>query len=159
MSLENVKNFFSEYGLQDRIVEHDSIGDTVAHAAQTLNCKEAQIAKTMTFFVYDAPILISMAGDAKVDNKKFKAVFQAKAKMIPGNEVEQIIGHIPGAVCPFALNDDVKVYLDISLKRFETIYTAGGSLNSTIKLSLKELEKYAQPINWIDVGKGWIVNE
>ncbi|AUJ29407.1 MULTISPECIES: YbaK/EbsC family protein [Liquorilactobacillus] len=159
MSIENVRQYFKQFGLADRVVEHDHIGDTVAHAAQVLNCEERQIVKAMTFMVDDQPILIAMAGDAKVDNHKFKATFHSRAKMIPFDQVESLIGHIPGAVTPFAVNPGVKIYLDASLKRFKTVYTAGGSLNSTIKLSLGELEKYTKLTDWVDVGKGWFINE
>ncbi|WP_311406843.1 YbaK/EbsC family protein [Liquorilactobacillus uvarum] len=159
MSIENVRNYFKQYGLEDRVVEHEHIGDTVSHAAQVLGCEERQIVKAMTFMVDDQPILIAMAGDAKVDNKKFKATFHSKAKMVPFDQVSKLIGHVPGAVTPFAVNENVKVYLDISLKRFETIYTAGGSLNSTISLSLSELEKYSNFTEWIDVAKGWVSND
>lgn len=159
MSIENVRQYFKQFGLADRVVEHDHIGDTVAHVAQVLNCEERQIVKAMTFMVDDQPILIAMSGDAKVDNHKFKAAFHSRAKMIPFDQVESLIGHIPGAVTPFAVKQDVKVYLDASLKRFDVAYTAGGSLNSTIKLSVAELEKYAKPVGWIDVGKGWLINE
>ncbi|GAF38408.1 hypothetical protein FC83_GL001660 [Agrilactobacillus composti DSM 18527 = JCM 14202] len=155
MSVENVKAYFKQLHLPGRVVEHAAIGDTVAHAAQLLHCQPAEIAKSMTFLVHDQPVLIVMAGDAKVDNKKYKQAFATKAKMIPGDEVAAIIGHEPGAVCPFAVKDDVAIYLDDSLKRFETVYTAGGSTNSTIGLSIPELAKYTHFLDWVNVGKGW----
>lgn len=159
MSYEKVKGFFESVGLADRVVVREHIGDTVEHAAQSIGCKPAQIAKTMSFIVNEKPVLIVMAGDTKVDNQKYKACFHQKAIMLPGSEVEALIGHGPGAVCPFAIKNDIPVYLDISLKRFDTLYTAGGSLNSTVTLSLGELEQFASPIGWIDVCKGWYVNE
>ncbi len=159
MSFERVKEYFDGMGLGQRVVEREHIGDTVENAAISIGCKPEQIAKTMSFFVNDKPILIAMAGDAKIDNKKYKATFHKKAAMIPGDKVESSIGHIPGAVCPFAVNEGVDVFLDISLKRFDTIYTAGGSLNSTVTLSLNELETFAKPTDWIDVCKGWFVNK
>lgn len=159
MSYEKVKEYFDNVGLADRVVIREHIGDTVEHAAQAIGCEPAHIAKTMSFIQNGEPALIVMAGDAKVNNTKYKAGFHQKAIMIPGDQVETLIGHIPGAVCPFAINEGVKVYLDVSLKRFEIIYTAGGSLNSTIKLTLEELEKHSAPANWVDVCKGWYVNE
>lgn len=158
MSYEKVKEYFNSKGLGERVIVREHIGDTVEHAAQSIGCKPAQIAKTMSFIVNEKPILILMAGDTKVDNQKYKACFHQKAVMIHGSQVEKLIGHVPGAVCPFAINKDIPVYLDISLKRFETIYTAGGSLNSTVTLSLVELEQYASPVEWVDVCKGWYMN-
>lgn len=159
MSYEKVKSYFDQAGLGDRVVVREHIGDTVEHAAEAIGCEPARIAKTMSFLVNEKPILIVMAGDAKVNNTKYKACFHQKAVMIPGSQVEEMIGHLPGAVCPFALKDGVEVYLDVSLKRFDILYTAGGSLNSTVKLSLEELEQHAAPAGWIDVCKGWFVNE
>lgn len=155
MSEENVRTYFAQFGLENRVVDHQEMGDTVEHAAKLLGCQPKEIAKAMTFLVEDVPVLITMAGDAKVDNHKFKAKFHTKAKMIPKEDVETRIGHLPGAVCPFAVDPDVRVYLDESLKRFDTVYTAGGSTTSTIGLSIPELETYAQPIEWVDVGKNW----
>ena len=159
MSYQNVKSFFEKFNLGDRVVVREHIGDTVEHAAQAVGCKPEQIAKTMSLIQKENPVLICMAGDAKVDNAKYKAYFQQKAVMIPSDQVEQIIGYAPGAVCPFAINEGIKVYLDISLKRFSTVYISGGSLNSTVTLTIEELEKYAASIDWIDVCKGWHGNE
>ncbi|MCI9134714.1 MAG: YbaK/EbsC family protein [Lachnospiraceae bacterium] len=159
MSYENVKKYFEQEGLGDRVVVREHIGDTVEHAAQAIGCKPEHIVKTMSFLLDGKPALICMAGDAKVHNTKYKACFHQKAIMVPGDQVEELIGHAPGAVCPFAVCEGVKIYLDLSLKRFSTVYTAGGSLNSTVKLTLEELEKFAQPECWIDVCKGWFVNE
>lgn len=156
MSYEKVRDYFSSKGLGHRVIVREHIGDTVEHAAQSIGCRPAQIAKTMSFVIKQKPSLIVMAGDAKVDNQKYKAHFHQKAVMVPGSQVEDLVGHTPGAVCPFAINKDVPVYLDISLKRFETVYTAGGSLNSTVTLALDELEQYAAPVGWVDVCKEMI---
>lgn len=158
MSYEKVKAYFDSVNLGERVVVRSHIGDTVEHAAETIGCKPAQIAKTMSFLVNDKPILVVMAGDAKVNNSKFKTFFHQKAIMLPYDQVKEKIGHLPGAVCPFALEEGVSVYMDISLKRFDILYTAGGSLNSTVELSLDELEQHAKPSGWVDVCKGWFIN-
>lgn len=159
MSYEKVRNYFENAGLAERIVVWEHIGDTVEHAAQAIGCEPAHIAKTMSFIQKGEPALVVMAGDAKVDNRKYKACFHQKTTMMPRDQVEALIGHVPGAVCPFAIHQEVKVYLDISLKRFEIVYTAGGSLNSTVKLSVEELEKHVLPVSWVDVCKNWYANE
>lgn len=159
MSFEKVKEYFDGVGLGERVVEREQIGATVEQAALSIGCAPERIAKTMSFFLDEQPALIVMAGDAKIDNTKYKACFHQKAKMIPGELVETYIGHFPGAVCPFAINEGVRVFLDVSLKRFDIIYSAGGSLNSTVKLSLEELETHSTPAGWIDVCKGWLINE
>jgi prolyl-tRNA editing enzyme YbaK/EbsC (Cys-tRNA(Pro) deacylase) len=138
------------------IREH--IGDTVAHAAEAIGCEPARIAKTMSFLLDSGPILVVLAGDAKVNSAKFKAAFHQKAVMIPFDQVEQRIGHEPGAVTPFAVHEDAKVYLDISLKRFESIHAAGGSLNSTVHLTLEEFMQHSRMTDWVDVCNGWLVN-
>lgn len=153
MSVDTVKSYFSRYHMDDKIIELKDSSATVELAAQALGCEPKRIAKTLSFTVSDQFILIVMAGDAKIDNKKFKDEFHEKAKMIPAEEVEHDIGHAPGGVCPFAVNDGIKVYLDTSLKRFETVFPAAGSSNSAIKLSLPELEHYSNSIKWIDVCK------
>jgi prolyl-tRNA editing enzyme YbaK/EbsC (Cys-tRNA(Pro) deacylase) len=159
MSLERVIKYFDGVGLGQRVVEREQIGATVEQAAVSIGCEPARIAKTMSFFLDEKAALIVMAGDAKIDNIKYKACFHQKAKMIPGELVETYIGHLPGAVCPFAVNEGVRVFMDVSLKRFDIIYTAGGSLNSTVKLSLEELETHSASAGWIDVCKGWFINE
>lgn len=159
MSYKKVKAYFESVGLGDRVAVREHIGDTVEHAAQAIGCEPAHIAKTMSFIQGGEPVLIVMAGDAKVNNTKYKSRFCQKAVMIPGGQVENLIGHAPGAVCPFAVNEGVKVYLDVSLKRFKVIYTAGGSLNSTIELTLKELEEHSAPCDWVDTCKGWYSGE
>lgn len=159
MSYTNVKNYFESVGLGDQLVVREQIGDTVEHAAESIGCEPARIAKTMSFFINELPALIVMAGDAKVQNGKFKEEFHQKAVMLPFDQVEELTGHEPGAVCPFALKDNVKVYLDVSLKRFDYVYTAGGSLNSTVRLTLEQLEEHSKYEKWIDVCKGWLTNE
>jgi len=158
MSFEKVKKYFDGVGLGQRVVEREQIGATVEQAAVSIGCDPARIAKTMSVFLNEKAALIVMAGDAKIDNTKYKVCFQKKAKMIPGEMVETYIGRFPGAVCPFAVKVGVRVFLDVSLKRFDIIYTAGGSLNSTVKLSLEELETHSASAGWIDVCKGWFVN-
>ncbi|MGF2385845.1 YbaK/EbsC family protein [Lentilactobacillus otakiensis] len=155
MSFEKVKQYFDGVGLSDRIKILDESSATVQEAAQALNCEPEHIAKTMSFLVDSNPLLIVMAGDAKVDNKKFKGEFHKRARMIPREQVEDYIGHQPGGVCPFALKDGVKVYLDVSLQRFETIYPAAGDAHSAVQLSLDELTQYANPDHWVDVCNGW----
>lgn len=159
VSYERVKSYFDSVGLGDRLTVRQQVGDTVEHAAEAIGCEPARIAKTMSFQLADGPILVVMAGDAKVNSSKFKAAFHEKSVMIPWEQVEELIGHVPGAVTPFALNDGVRVYLDVSLKRFDYIHAAGGSPNSTIWLTLDELVKHSGAAGWVDVCKGWMVNE
>ncbi len=153
MSIEKVRDYFKGYGIEDKILEFPVSSATVELAAKALNTEGCRIAKTLSFSVNDSPILIVTAGDAKIDNKKYKAFFGAKAKMLSFEEVEEKIGHAVGGVCPFAINDGVKVYLDESIKRFETVFPACGSSNSAIELTPDELEKYSDFIEWIDVCK------
>lgn len=122
-------------------------------AAQALKTEPDQIAKTLSYLVNDQPILIVMAGEARTDNRKYKDTFHKKAKMIPFDQVEDYIGHAPGGVCPFAVKDNVKVYLDQSLKRHETVFPAAGSENSAVKLTIPQLEKYSGYEAWVDVTK------
>lgn len=159
MSFESVKSYFASYGLEDRVhaVAHSSA--TVEEAAEAIGCQPKQIAKTMSFFVEDRPILIVVAGDARIDNKKYKVFFHKKAKMIPWDQVETVIGHAPGGVCPFAVAQGVEVYLDVSLKRFERVYPAGGDGNSFVSLSIPELQQYANAKAWVDVCDRWFINE
>ena len=153
MSLIKSKEYLKKYGLENKIMEFDVSSATVKEAAKAINCKEEEIVKTLSFIVNDIPILISVAGDSKIDNSKFKAEFQTKAKMIPFESVEELIGHAVGGVCPFGINENVDVYLDNSLKRFDIIYPACGSSSSAIKLTLEELEKTSNYKKWIDVCK------
>lgn len=153
MSIERVKAYFNTLGIADKILEFDTSSATVALAAQALGCEEARIAKTLSFEMGEGCILVVCAGDVKIDNSKFKATFHTKAKMLPHDVVAQLTGHAVGGVCPFAVNEDVKVYLDESLKRFETVFPAAGSSNSAIELTISELEKYSTPRGWVDVCK------
>ncbi len=153
MSLLKAKQYLKEFGFEDRIMEFEVSSATVEEAAKAINCEEKEIVKTLSFLVNDKPILIAAAGDTKIDNSKYKAEFQTKAKMIPFDQVEELIGHAVGGVCPFGVNENVDVYLDASLKRFDVIYPACGSSNSAVKLTLTELEKTSNYKKWIDVCK------
>lgn len=155
MAIDKVKEYFKPLHMEDHILEFDVSSATVELAAEALHCEEKRIAKTMSFLVGEQPILIVTAGDTKIDNAKYRHFFGVKAKMIPGEEVEAIIGHAIGDVCPFAVNDNVKIYLDESLRRFETVFPAAGSPNSAIELTIPELEKYSNFLQWVDVCKGW----
>lgn len=155
MSIERVRAYFAQYNMQSRIQEFAVSSATVELAAEALHTEAKRIAKTLSFMVEDKPVLIVAAGDAKIDNPKFKAQFHTKAKMLGFDEVEPLVGHAVGGVCPFGVPDGVEVYLDISLKRFETVFPACGSANSAIELTIPELEQYAGYISWIDVCKAW----
>lgn len=153
MAIDRVKKYFKKFGIEDKIIELNESSATVELAAKALNTEPDNIAKSLSFLLGDKPILIIMAGEAKIDNSKYKHEFNIKAKMIPYDDVEDIIGHAAGGVCPFAINDGIDVYLDESLKRHEYVYPACGSSNSAIKLSIEELEKYSNYVKWIDVAK------
>ena len=154
MAIEKVKAFFAQYGMEGRVREFDVSSATVELAALALGCEPCRIAKTLSFMA-DGPILIVAAGDARIDNPKYKAQFGTKAKMLTPGEVETLVGHAVGGVCPFGVNEGVTVYLDESLKRFETVFPACGSANSAIGLSIPELERYSGFAAWVDVCKGW----
>ena len=153
MAIDKVKEYFKEFGREKDVLEFNESSATVHDAALAIGCDEAHIAKTMSYFIGDNPILIVLAGDTKVDNSKYKQKFSCKAKMIPADMLESVIGHAMGGICPFAINDGITVYLDESLKRFDYVYPACGSANSAIKLTIPELEKYSNFKEWIDVGK------
>ena len=153
MSIEKVREYLSNYGLAEKIIEFDVSSATVELAAAALSCEPCQIAKSMAFLMGEGAILVVAAGDVKIDNAKFKAEFGTKAKMVPFAEGEQFVGHAAGGVCPFAVKDGVAVYLDESLKRFELVYPAAGSSNSAIPLTLSELEGASQYQKWVDVCK------
>lgn len=153
MAIEKVCDYFRKFGMENRILEFTESSATVELAAQALGCEGARIAKTMSFLVSEKPVLILCAGDTKVDNAKYKAYFGEKARMIQFDQVEEIIGHAPGGVCPFAVKEGISVYLDESLKRFQTVYPACGSSNSAIELTIPELEQYSLYKAWIDVTK------
>lgn len=155
MAIEKVRELFKAHGMDSRIQEFSVSSATVELAAQALHCEPCHIAKTLSFMVDGRAILIVTAGDVKIDNAKYKAQFGAKAKMLTPEEAESLIGHAVGGVCPFAVNEGVSVYLDESLKRFETVFPACGSSNSAIELTIAELETYSSPTAWVDVCKGW----
>jgi prolyl-tRNA editing enzyme YbaK/EbsC (Cys-tRNA(Pro) deacylase) len=155
MAIEKVKEYFRQFGMEDRVLEFDVSSATVDLAAEALGCAPCRIAKTLSFLVGDSPILIVTAGDAKVDNAKYKARFGAKAKMLTVPQVEELVGHAVGGVCPFAVKPGVTVYLDESLKRFDTVFPACGSSNSAIELTIPELETYSGFDAWVDVCKNW----
>lgn len=155
MSIEKVKAYFEECGVGDRVREFDVSSATVELAAQALGCEPCRIAKTLSFLVEEKAVLVVAAGDARIDNPKYKAQFGTKAKMLTPDQAETLIGHAVGGVCPFAVNEGVSVYLDVSLRRFETVFPACGSSNSAIELSIPELEKFSGFSQWVDVCKGW----
>lgn len=154
MAIGKVKEYFRALGMEDKVLEFDVSSATVALAAQALGCDPAHIAKSMAFTRKEGGCtLVVAAGDVKIDNRKFKDTFGEKAKMLSPEETLELVGHAVGGVCPFAVNDGVQTYLDVSLKRFETVYPACGSSNSAIALSCDALEQYANAIGWVDVCK------
>ena len=153
MSVNKVRDYFKKYKIDNKIQEFEVSSATVELAAKALNTEGKRIAKTMSFRLKDRYILIVLAGDAKVSNSKYKAYFHEKAHMLKFDEVEEIIGHPPGGVCPFGINEGIDVYLDESLKRFKTVFPACGSTNSAIELTLDELEKYSNSKEWIDISE------
>ena len=155
MAIERVRAYFREHGMEDRVREFEVSRATVELAAAALNCEPKRIAKTLSFMLDGVAILVVTAGDAKVDNAKYKSRFGTKAKMLTPDEAVELVGHAVGGVCPFALKEGVTVYLDESLKRFETVFPACGSGNSAIELTVDELEKYSNCSDWVDVCKGW----
>jgi prolyl-tRNA editing enzyme YbaK/EbsC (Cys-tRNA(Pro) deacylase) len=159
MSIEKVREYFSQYGMDVKILEFPVSSATVELASQALRCEPERIAKTMSFMLDDRAILVVTAGDMKIDNHKYKATFAKKAKMLSPEEVLDKIGHAVGGVCPFGIPADVEVYLDVSLKRFTTVFPACGSSNSAIELTIPQLEKYSNGKKWIDVCKSSGVSE
>ncbi len=155
MSIEKARTYLKQFGLDSGIQEFATSSATVELAAQALNCKPERIAKTLSFKVDEKAVLVVAAGDAKIDNTKFKAQFQTKAKMLSPEEVESMVGHSVGGVCPFGINDQVEVYLDASLKRFDSVFPACGSSNSAIELTISELERCSNSAAWVDVCKNW----
>ena len=156
MSIEMVRAYLKQFGAEERILEFDVSSATVELAAVAVGVEGARIAKSLSFKVEDQPIIIVVAGDAKVDNSAYKKQFHTKAKMLTHEEAHTLIGHDVGGVCPFALPENVKVYLDVSLKRFGTVFPAAGSDNSAIEFTCDELEKYSSNFQaWVDVCKGW----
>lgn len=155
MAIERVRAYLKAFGAEGRILEFPVSSATVALAAEALGCEPARIAKTLSFLSGESCILVVAAGDAKVDNAKFKARFSMKAKMLSPEDAERLVGHAVGGVCPFAVNEGITVYLDESLRRFQTVYPACGSSNSAIELTLDELERFSGAQAWVDVCKGW----
>ena len=153
MAIEKVREYFKGFGIEERILEFDVSSATVELAAEAVGCEGKRIAKTLSFLVDGNAVLVVCAGDTKIDNPKYKAEFHTKAKMLAFEDVERLIGHAVGGVCPFAKNEGVRVFLDESLKRFETVYPACGSSNSAIELTLEELEKYSNAEKWVDICK------
>ena len=158
MSVEKVREYFRQYAIEDKVRELEMSSATVELAAAALNCEPCRIAKTLSFSVNDNPILIVAAGDAKIDNKKYKDHFGVKAKMLAPDDVVAKIGHAIGGVCPFAVYEGVDIYLDESLKRFDTVFPACGSSNSAIELTIPQLEQYTPYKNLVDVCKNWNEN-
>ena len=153
MSIEKARDHLKKYGAADRIIELDQSSATVGLAAEALGCQECRIAKTLSFHVGDRVVLIVAAGDARIDNPKFKSEFGCKAKMLSPEEAPELIGHAVGGVCPFGVKEGVLIYLDESLRRFDTVFPACGSSNSAIELTLAELERFSQSSGWVDVCK------
>ena len=155
MSIQRVREYFKEYGMENRIQEFQVSSATVELAAQALHCDPERIAKTLSFMVKDRVVLVVTAGDMKIDNSKYKAQFGTKAKMLSPDDAEILVGHKVGGVCPFGVKEGVEIYLDVSLQRFETIFPACGSANSAIELTISELEKYSGFLEWVEVCKGY----
>ena len=152
---ETVFEWLDKKGYADRITEHTETIDTVEHAAQQIGCSEAEIAKTLSFIVDEKPVIVVMAGDGRVNSSKFKAQFHTKPSMVPRDQVEELIGFAPGGVCPFGVREDIPVWLDVSMKRFEYIHPAGGNEFVSVKLTAEELEIASDAVGWCDVCKGW----
>lgn len=153
MSIEKVRAYFKREGIEERIMEFPVSSATVELAAEALDTEGKRIAKSLSFLVGEKAIIIVTAGDTRIDNKKYKAYFGTKAKMLTSEQVTQLIGHAVGGVCPFAVNEGVEVYLDESMKRFETVFPACGSSNSAIEMTMADLERYSGYKAWVDVCK------
>ena len=155
MSIERARAHLARFGADERVREFETSSATVELAAAAVGTEPARIAKTLSFMVGETPTLVLFAGDARVNNQAFKAAFHTKPKMLAADQAEQLVGHAVGGVCPFGVNDGVEVFLDESLRRFETVWPAAGSSNSAIELTLDELERFSGARGWVDVGKGW----
>jgi len=153
MSMERARAHLAKYGLEDRIQEFDVSSATVELAAKALNTECARIAKTLSYMVDGNAILVVAAGDIRIDNPKFKAAFHTKAKMLTPDQAAEMIGHAVGGVCPFGVNEGVKVYLDESLRRFETVFPACGTASSAVELTIPELERASEFTAWVDLAK------
>ena len=155
MSIERARAHLAQFGLADKIREFDASSATVELAAAAVGVEPARIAKTLSFMVGETPTLVLFAGDARVNNQAFKATFHTKAKMLSAEQATELVGHAVGGVCPFGVNPGVEVFLDESLRRFDTVWPAAGSSNSAIELTCEELERISGARGWVDVGKGW----
>ena len=155
MSIERARAHLARFGLAERVREFDVSSATVELAAAAVGVEPARIAKTLSFMVGETPTLILFAGDARVNNQAFKATFHTKAKMLSAEQAAELVGHAVGGVCPFGVNPGVEVFLDESLRRFDTVWPAAGSSNSAIELTCEELERISGARGWVDVGKGW----
>ena len=153
MSVDHVRTYLKQFGAQDRVLEFDVSSATVALAAEALGCEPGRIAKTLSFMAGEQPMLIVFAGDARIDNRKYKDRFGVKAKMMTAEEIEGLTGLRFGGVCPFGIPETIDIYLDVSLKRFNPVYPACGSSNSAIEVTLEELERFSRAKGWVDVGK------
>ena len=158
-AFKKVKAFVTAAGYGDRIRLPEGSSATVELAAVALGCLPEHIAKSLSFITKEGPVVVVVAGDAKVDNHRYKLAFHEKAHMIPGADVERLTGHVPGCVCPFALNEDVKLYFDESLKRFTTVYPAAGEDHTALEMTVAEMEAVAEPVGWVDVCKAWRTDE
>ncbi|MBO4391322.1 MAG: YbaK/EbsC family protein [Lachnospiraceae bacterium] len=152
---EKVYNWLKDKGFENRITEHKETIDTVEHATQQIGCSEAEIAKTLSFIVDEKPVVIVMAGDGRVNSSKFKAQFHTKPSMVPRDRVEELVGFLPGGVCPFGIDKSIPVWLDVSMKRFEYVHPAGGNEFVSVKMTPEEMEKASDAVGWCDVCKGW----
>ena len=155
MSIERVRAHLAQFGADARIREFEESSATVELAAAAVGTEPARIAKTLSFMVGETPTLILFAGDARVNNQAFKATFHTKAKMLSADQASELVGHAVGGVCPFGVNPGVEVFLDESLRRFDTVWPAAGSSNSAVELTCEELERVSGARGWVDVGKGW----
>ena len=153
MSFEKASTYLRKIGLEDRIIVPENSSATVELAAQAIGVKPGEIAKTLSFLTKEGPLLVLAEGTARVDNRKYKDTFHIKAKMIPGADVEEIVGHAPGGVCPFGIKEGIPVYMDESLRKYDVVYPAAGDDHSAVRLSVAELESAAGAIGWVDVCK------
>ena len=153
MSFEKASKYLQELGLQDRIIVPEASSATVELAAQAIGVTPGEIAKTLSFLTKEGPVLVIAEGTARVDNRQYKDTFHIKAKMIPGDQVEDLTGHAPGGVCPFGIREGVPVYMDESLRKYDIVYPAAGDDHSAVKLTVDELEKAARAVGWVDVCK------
>ena len=153
MAIEKVKAYFKQLGIDARVLEFDVSSATVELAAQAIGVTPGEIAKTLSLLTKEGPVLVIAEGTARVDNRKYKDTFHQKARMIPGDQVEELVGHAPGGVCPFGINAGLPVYMDESLRKYEIVYPAAGDDHSAVKLTVKELEELSGAIGWVDVCK------